>query len=594
MPVGIKDIALGISIGTVDRAPHGKPDVSPDARARVLSTESLGDRPNLAARYLMRGLMTRQSLQAIILVSLTALAGTQPSGTAPVPQPAAAPGRFSNPVVAGDFPDPSVIRVGKDYWATATTSQWAPIFPLLHSNDLINWRVVSAVFQAPPAWSAGSYWAPEIAQDGGRFFVYYTARKKDGPLCVAVADAPRPEGPYTDHGPMVCQDAGSIDAAAIRDESGRRYLVWKEDGNSRKLPTPLWAQPLSEDGRRLVGEKQELLRNEAPWEAHLVEGAFILRRGEWFYMFYSADACCGRRCNYKLGVARARRLLGPWERHPGNPLLAGTTRWKCPGHGTVVDDPSGRTFLLYHAYDASTFEYVGRQGLLDEVTWDADGWPAVNGGRGPSESAPAPAPVEQRMAGAIAEDFTGPSLDPTWQWPWDQLARPAIEPGNGGWLRLSTPSGATTVAARPTPAGSYTATTIIDPASIPAGARAGLSAFGNRDNVLAITVERGDGAASGAGFQVVVSQTQKGARSVLATTTSATTAALHLRLTARERTHFEFAFSTDGRTWQVVGGAQGEYLPPWDLAVRVALLLTGPAGSSARFGEFRLEASPGV
>lgn len=90
---------------------------------------------------------------------------------------------FSNPVVAGDFPDPSVIRVGTDYWATATTSQWAPIFPLLHSTDLVNWRMAGAVFQAPPAWSAGSYWAPEIAQDGGRFYVYYTARKKDGPLC---------------------------------------------------------------------------------------------------------------------------------------------------------------------------------------------------------------------------------------------------------------------------------------------------------------------------------------------------------------------------------------------------------------------------
>ena len=280
---------------------------------------------------------------------------------------------FSNPVVPGDFPDPSVIRVGTDYWATATTSQWAPIFPLLHSTDLVNWRMAGAVFQAPPEWSAGSYWAPEIAQDGGRFYVYYTARKKDGPLCVAVADADRPDGPYTDRGPLVCQELGSIDAAPIRDEKGRRYLVWKEDGNSRKQPTPLWAQPLSDDGLRLVGDKQAILRNEAPWEAHLIEGPYILRRGEWFYMFYSADACCGRACNYKLGVARSRTLLGTWERYPGNPILAGNAQWKCPGHGSIVSDSSGRTFLLYHAYDASTFEFVGRQALLDEVTWDAQG-----------------------------------------------------------------------------------------------------------------------------------------------------------------------------------------------------------------------------
>ena len=60
--------------------------------------------------------------------------------------------------------------------------------------------------------------------------------RRDGPLCIAVADAARPQGPYTDRGPLVCQDAGSIDAMPIRDENGRRYLVWKEDGNSRKLP----------------------------------------------------------------------------------------------------------------------------------------------------------------------------------------------------------------------------------------------------------------------------------------------------------------------------------------------------------------------
>src|SRR5919205_1054500 len=90
---------------------------------------------------------------------------------------------FENPVLPGDYPDPSVIRVGNDYWATATTSQWAPIFPLLHSTDLVNWRLVSSVFQSPPPWSAGSYWASEIAEADGRFFVYYTARRKDGPLC---------------------------------------------------------------------------------------------------------------------------------------------------------------------------------------------------------------------------------------------------------------------------------------------------------------------------------------------------------------------------------------------------------------------------
>jgi beta-xylosidase len=533
-------------------------------------------------------------LIALPLATAIAAAGAGQTQTA-----SKAAASYSNPVLAGDYPDPSVIRVGRDYWATATTSQWAPIFPLLHSTDLVNWESRGAVFQTPPLWSAGSYWAPEISADGGRFFVYYTARKKEGPLCVAVADAARPEGPYTDRGALVCQEAGSIDAVAVRDENGRRYLVWKEDGNSRKLPTLLWAQPLSDDGVRLVGEKTEILRNEAPWEAHLVEGPYILRRGDWFYLFYSADACCGRRCNYKLGVARSRRLLGPWERFPGNPILAGNEQWKCPGHGTIVQDQAGRTFLLYHAYEASTFEFVGRQALLDEVTWNADGWPAINSGKGPSGSALSPSTVAQRRASTLLEDdFNKTAIDPGWQWPWDQTSAPSIEPtsvlagrgrGRGGWLRLTTGTASIAIAARPTRDANYTATTAVDVASIAPGARAGLAAFGNRDNAIAVTVERAGEAATGTPLTVVVWQTQKGQRRTLATTEVSTAPLLHLRLSAKDRTRFEFAVSPDGQAWKTVAGAEGEYLPPWDLAVRVALLVSGQSASSARFGSFRLE-----
>src|SRR5688572_23656264 len=96
---------------------------------------------------------------------------------------------FSNPVMPGDFADPSVIRVGDDYWATATTSEWGPVFPLLHSRDLVHWRNVGAVFQSRPEWTQGKFWAPEIAEFNGKFFVYYVADKKGGPLNIGVATA---------------------------------------------------------------------------------------------------------------------------------------------------------------------------------------------------------------------------------------------------------------------------------------------------------------------------------------------------------------------------------------------------------------------
>ncbi len=499
---------------------------------------------------------------------------------------------YDNPVLPGDYPDPSVIRVGREYWATATTSAWAPIFPLLRSTDLVNWTRAASVFQTPPEWSAGSYWAPEIAEDRGRFYVYYTARKKNGPLCVAVATAAKPQGPYTDRGPLVCQEVGSIDAFAIRDENGRRHLIWKEDGNSRKLPTPLWAQPLSEDGTALEGEKQEILRNEAPWEAHLIEGPFILRRNGWFYLFYSADACCGRGCNYKLGVARSRRLLGPWERHPGNPILAANDDWKCPGHGSIVSDAKGRTFLLYHAYHPVDFEYVGRQGLLDEVTWDAQGWPAINGGRGPSRTAPSPTGSAARPAPrSTVDEFRSRELDPSWQWPWEQTARPVVDPSDSGWLRLTAPASkapsALVIAARPTLAGSYRATTTVDAASFAPGARGGLAVFGNRDNTIVLSIER---AGEGPQLTLALWQIRKREQTTLATERLEAAGRVHLRLDATDRSRFDFAASTDGKAWKAVGAqAEGGYLPPWDLAVRVALVVSGPPGASARFDRFTLE-----
>lgn len=486
---------------------------------------------------------------------------------------------YTNPVLAGDYPDPSVIRVGRDYWATATTSQWGPVFPILHSRDLVNWKTVGAAMMKRPAWSNGSYWAPEIWQDRGRYLIYYTARKQNGPLCVAVATARRPTGPYTDRGPLVCQEVGSIDAMPIRDERGQLYLVWKEDGNSVRKPTPLWAQPLSEDGTKLIGEKQEILRNDVAWEDNLVEGPFILRRGEWFYMFYSGNACCGRRCNYALGVARARKLLGPWEKNPANPILKGNDDWKCPGHGSIVTDRRGRDFLLYHAYHPKDFVYAGRQMLLDEVKWGADGWPTINEGRGPSRQAAAPFGVGERNAEySFADEFGGARLQPGWQWPQASEPRMLIARGRLTLAPADTPAndplGA--VLARTTTLGDYTATALVDTRGMQPGARAGLSAFGNSENALGIAV--GDG-------KVVLWQREQNQHKIITTIDAPSAPLVYLRLTASEGARFRFAVSGDGRAWKEVGDAEGGYLPPWDLAVRVALTASG---AGAKFDWLRI------
>jgi beta-xylosidase len=504
--------------------------------------------------------------------------------------------QFTNPAVAGDFPDPSVTRVGADFWAAATSSEWGPEFPLLHSRDLVNWEVVGSVFQRPPAWSVGNYWAPEISQDRGRFLIYYAARKKGGPLCVAVATAARPQGPYKDHGPLVCQEVGSIDAFPVTDERGRRYLLWKEDGNSVSKPTPIWAQALSADGTRLVGERREILRNTQAWEKHatlpfgdLIEGPSVVRRNGWFYLFYSGNFCCGRECNYALGVARARKLLGPWEKNPANPILAANEQWKCPGHGTVFDAGGGRTYLLYHAYHPRDFVYVGRQALLDEVEWHGDDWPTINHGNGPSGRAAAPFGIGERNPKyTFFDNFVAARLSPGWQWP--QANEPAmhVEPAQRGWLVLAPTSAHTSdaigaVVARTTTTGDYVATTLIDTQGLPQGALVGLSAYGDGENALGASID--------AGRTVHLWRREKNEHKIITSLNDALTSPrAYLRMTAHAGHLYRFAVSTDARRWTDVGEElDGSYLPPWDRGVRVALVAGGAPGATGKFDWLRID-----
>ncbi len=499
---------------------------------------------------------------------------------------------YRNPAMAGDFPDPSVIRVGRDYWAAATSSEWAPEFPILHSRDLVNWEIVGAVFEKRPAWSVGKYWAPEISEYRGRFYIYYAAQKKDGPLCVAVATASRPIGPYTDHGPLVCQEVGSIDGFPVTDEKGERYLLWKEDGNSVSKRTPIWAQRLSADGTRLVGERRELFHNDQAWEKHaslpygdLVEGPAVVRHNGWFYIFYSGNFCCARECNYMMGVARSRSLMGPWEKNPGNPILRGNETWKCPGHGTIVTDASGRDFLLYHAYKADDFVYVGRQALLDRIDWGANGWPTINGGRGPSLSAASPLGARDRAAEySFFDEFTSASLVPGWQWPAYNEPDVRVESGNMGQVVLAASSAnqfktemVGAVLARSPAVGDYTATTRVNTKEMRRSASGGLSAYGDHENALGASVVDN---------RVTLWRLEKGNLQTVKEMNAPNAGYLFLRMTARDGHLYRFAFSTDNRRWTNVGEElDGQYLPPWDRGVRVALT----AGRApARFNWLRI------
>ncbi|MDX2153284.1 MAG: family 43 glycosylhydrolase [Bryobacteraceae bacterium] len=469
-----------------------------------------------------------------------------------------------NPVLPGDYPDPSVMRVHREYWATATTSQWAPIFPLLRSTDLRTWTTEGAIFQLRPKWAETNFWAPELAEHNGKFFVYYTAKRREGPLCVAVATAPKPIGPWTDHGPMVCQEVGSIDAVPFTAEDGVRYLIWKEDGNSKRLPTPIWAQRLSGDGLKLTGKPVELIRNDQPWEGQLVEGPFFVKRGDWFYLFYSGAGCCGVKCDYAFGVARSRKLLGPYEKYKGNPLIQGNDQWKCPGHGSIVEAGDGKHYLLYHAYDAKDWVYVGRQGVLDEVTWNEDGWPSINAGRGVSSKAPKP-----------------PRASEEWQWPFDRRGNLAL---NKERIEITAGQGSdlaeAVIARRPVTA-DYVTTVRLDAQSVTGSETAGLAAYGNHRNFAGVFVSGG---------KIRLERRENGQTATLAEAPLPNGRHVELRMRAVEGRRFEFAYRRGSGSWQEIKPQlRGEHLPPWDLATRMALIAGGTPSASVRFEAFRVQ-----
>ena len=314
-----------------------------------------------------------------------------------------------NPVLPGDYPNPTVIKVKDCYYASATSNEWSPLFPIFKSKDLNNWELVSYVFPGgAPEWADKNFWSPELIYDEqqDKVYAYYSARDKiTHRMSIAVASADSPEKPFVDHGPLVSQKVGSIDPFEMKDRDGKIYLIWKEDGSSAWLPTPIWAQEINENRDKLIGEKVELIRDDQIWENGKVEGVCLFENDDYFYMFYSSGLCCERECDYKVGVARAKNLLGPWEKFKNNPILRTNVDWKCPGQGSVVEKDND-LFLLYHAYSREGSVYIGRQGVLEKILWSEDKWPEFKNAQ----------TLNRPKEKLNFQDQFHNALNPVWQW----------------------------------------------------------------------------------------------------------------------------------------------------------------------------------
>ena len=283
-----------------------------------------------------------------------------------------------NPVVADNCPDPGVLDVGGAFYMVSTTHV-LPAFPIRVSRDLVNWEHTGRhVFTRAnqPSWARDHFWAPELHRVGDRYVCYYTARSTlTNRLCIGVATADSPEGPYTDLGrPLVAEEVAVLDPTFFRDDDGRHYLYWKKDAPDGP-GGPILVQELTADGLALAGPRHEVLRNDLGWEGRLVEAPAMVKRDGAYYLFYSGADYDSP--GYAIGVARSSSPTSGFEKR-GEPILRGSGRWKGPGHCSVVR-LQGQDYLVYHAWQGERFR-DHRPTLVDRLAWTDDGWPAVNDG----------------------------------------------------------------------------------------------------------------------------------------------------------------------------------------------------------------------
>lgn len=300
---------------------------------------------------------------------------------------------YTNPVINHNFPDPSILNDKGVFYAYATNS--GPNMLCARSPDLVHWTDMPDAMPLLPVWAKpGRTWAPCVAAygPGGGYVAYFAARNKTtGQENLGTAVASAPSGPFAAPPlavPLVeqAEEGGAIDPTCFTDDDGSRYLVWKNDGNSRGRDTWLWAQKLSADGLALQGAPTRLIKQDQPWEGTLIEAPTLWKHGGKYYLFYSANAY--NTCRYAVGYAVADTLTGPYVKPGDKPWLASTPDTCGPGGEAIIRAGDGSPWMAYHTWAHGPGSY--RSMSIDALYWDARG-PHL---RGPSHN-PVAAPINQ-------------------------------------------------------------------------------------------------------------------------------------------------------------------------------------------------------
>lgn len=308
---------------------------------------------------------------------------------------------FSNPIFAGDYPDPSIMRDGTDYYIVHSSFEYYQGLLIWHSTDLINWNpLVNALNQY-----VGSVYAPDLIKHNDKYYIYFPA---GGTNFVVWAD--NIEGPWSN---PIDLKVGNIDPGHIADDNGNRYLYFSNGGYV----------PLSEDGLKVTGDITMAyegwpLPDDWIIECFCLEGPKLFKQGDYYYLTVAEGGTSGPATGHTVISARSKSPLGPWENSPYNPIArteSSEEKWWSVGHATIFDDVEGAWWMMLHGYENGHYN-MGRQTLLLPVEWTADGWYKIPDGIEIDQPIKRPAGEAMTSNFTISDSFEGDELKPQWRY----------------------------------------------------------------------------------------------------------------------------------------------------------------------------------
>lgn len=362
-------------------------------------------------------------------------------------QPAPEPGQYGNPVLQGFYPDPSVVRVGDDYYLVNSTFAWFPGIPVFHGRDLVNWTQIGNAIDRPGqlnfdkmTMSQGVY-APDISWHAGKFYILNTCVGCGGNFVITASD---PAGPWSD--PVWLPDVAGIDTSLFFDEDGSAWIVHNAPPAAKPRyegHTAIWIHQFDPRSMKTVGTPHVLVDSGSHPERNpiWIEGPHLFKK-DGFYYLIAAEG--GTEEGHSEVVFRSDKVAGPYLPYAGNPILTQRDLSKdrrdpitSTGHASFVRTQRGdwwAVFLGVRPYNDNFFN-TGRETFLMPVEWK-EGWPRVGQpgsplprvGPRPNLPAASKPPLPTRGAFAIREDFNRRDLPPYWL----TLRNPT-----GKWWRIS-------------------------------------------------------------------------------------------------------------------------------------------------------------